>query len=105
MTRAPQIQPLPAWPTTPGISHTDRPAPLLLEEKGLGDEVDAMKKGPGVALSEVEGDEVDATKKGLGVALSACPERSRSEVEGDEVDATKKGPGVALSACPERSRR
>jgi len=97
MTRAPQIQPLPAWPTTPGISHTDRPAPLLLEEKGLGDEVDATKKGPG--------DEVDATKKGLGVALSACPERSRSEVEGDEVDATKKGPGVALSACPERSRR
>jgi hypothetical protein len=57
--------------------HTDRPTPLLLEEKGPGDEVDATKKGPGVALNEAEGDEVDATKKGPGVALS--------EVEGDEV--------------------
>jgi hypothetical protein len=38
--------------------HTDRPTPLLLEEKGPGDEVDATKKGPG--------DEVDATKERLG---------------------------------------
>jgi hypothetical protein len=26
---------------------TDQPTPLLLEEKGPGDEVDATKKGPG----------------------------------------------------------
>jgi len=59
MTRTAHIQNPPAWPTTPGINHTDRTAPLLLEEKGLGDEVDATKKGLGVALSEAEGDEVD----------------------------------------------
>jgi len=40
MTRAPHIQPLPVWPTAPGISSAVRTAPLLLEEKGLGDEVD-----------------------------------------------------------------
>jgi len=70
MTRVAHIQPLPAWPTTPGISSAVPTAPLLLEEKGLGDEVDATKNGLG--------DEVDATKKGPGVALS--------EVEADEVD-------------------
>jgi RHS repeat-associated protein len=40
MTRAAHIQPTTAWPTTPGISHAGRTAPLLLEEKGPGDEVD-----------------------------------------------------------------
>jgi hypothetical protein len=34
---------------------TDQPTPLLLEEKGPGDEVDATKEWPG--------DEVDATKE------------------------------------------
>jgi hypothetical protein len=47
MTRAAHIQPPPAWPTTPDISRTDRTAPLLLEENGLGDEVDATKNGLG----------------------------------------------------------
>jgi len=32
MNSVAHIQNPPAWPTTPGISHTDRPAPLLLEE-------------------------------------------------------------------------
>jgi len=47
-----------SMPPLPGLGLTDRPAPLLLEEKGLGDEVHATKKGLG--------DEVHATKKGLG---------------------------------------
>jgi len=43
MNRVPQIQLSPAWPTAPVISHTDRPAPLLLESLSrLG-----VKKGPG----------------------------------------------------------
>ena len=33
-------------PPLPKLGLTDRPAPLLLEEKGLGDEVDATKESP-----------------------------------------------------------
>jgi hypothetical protein len=45
---------------------TDQPTPLLLEEKGLGDEVDATK--------EWLGDEVDATKEWLGDEVHATKE-------------------------------
>jgi hypothetical protein len=63
--------------------HTDRPTPLLLEEKGPGDEVDATKEWLGndsVSLSvSIEekgpGDEVDATKKGPGDEVDATKER------------------------------
>jgi hypothetical protein len=44
--------------------------PLLLKEKGPGDEVDLLEKGPG--------DEVDLLEKG----------------PGDEVDLLEKGPGA-----------
>jgi hypothetical protein len=90
MTRVASIQTSPnkpgfgIQPTLPGLGLSDRPTPLLLEEKGPGDEVDATKKGPG--------DEVDATKEWLGndsVSLSVSIEEKGP---GDEVDATKERP-------------
>jgi hypothetical protein len=77
MTRVAHIQHSPdkprfgIQPPFTGLGLTDQPTPLLLEEKGPGDEVDATKKGPGndsVSLSvSIEekgpGDEVDATKE------------------------------------------
>jgi hypothetical protein len=75
-------------PILPGLGVTDRPAPLLLEEKGPGDEVNATEKGPG--------DEVDAMKARLGddsVSLSVSIEENGSAAaEGDEVHATKERP-------------
>jgi RHS repeat-associated protein len=40
-------------PTLPGRGQSDRPTPLLLEEKGPGDEVDATEKGPPRRRGEV----------------------------------------------------
>jgi len=75
MTRVTHILRLPiipgygTQPHLPGLGLTDRPAPLLLEEKGLGDEVHATKEKLGddslsVSIEEKGlGDEVDATKE------------------------------------------
>ena len=60
-----------AQPRLPKLGFTDRPTPLLLEEKGMGDEVDATKErlrdvclSVSVSIEEKGlGDEVDATKK------------------------------------------
>jgi RHS repeat-associated protein len=58
-------------PPLPKLGLTDRPTPLSLR-RGAGGEVNATKKGLGVALNEVEGDELDPTKKG--------PPRRRGQV-------------------------
>jgi hypothetical protein len=52
MTRVAHIKPSPDVPghgiqlPLPGLGLPGRPAPLLLEEKGLGDEVNATKERP-----------------------------------------------------------
>jgi RHS repeat-associated protein len=93
-------------PILPGLGVTDRPTPLLLEEKGPGDEVDATKKGPGndsVSLS------VSIEEKGPGddsVSLSVSFEEKRP---GDDsvslsVSIEEKGPGdEALWPVEQRS--
>jgi hypothetical protein len=82
--------------------HTDRPTPLLLEEKGPGDEVDATKKGPGndsVSLS-VSFEEKRPGDDSVSLSVSFEEKRPGDDSVSLSVSIEEKGPGdEAALAC------